>query len=759
MCIIACTAGFCFFYMSGFYLDLSRQIWIIWSLTGLSILASKIELFKRPPLRIFFLLMIVFISIRYWYWRTFESLIYTGIMDFVATLLLYIAEAYALVTLFLGLFVNIWPQSRKIAPLPEDHQLFPSVDILIPTYNEPEEIIRTTVISCTQIQYPKNKLNIYILDDGGTVAKRNDPEKGMFAWERYYSLKRMADELGVHYITRQENTGAKAGNQNHALQHSTGDLVLTLDCDHVPTRDILRNTVGFFLNDEKLFLVQTPHFFINPDPFEKNLSTFGNAPSENEMFYHSVHRGLDFWNSSFFCGSAAIMRRKYLMEVGGIAGETITEDAETALSLHQKGYNSIFVDKPMVCGLSPESFDDFITQRSRWAQGMTQIFVLKNPLIARGMKLHQRLCYLSAMLFWFFGFSRFFFYIVPSAFLLLGLKIYHASFIQIIAYALPHVIGCIIVTDFLHGKYRWPFFSEIYESVQSIFLIPVVFSVFLNPRNPSFKVTPKKRHFENTFLTPQVIPFLIMVLIIVACIPVGVMKWIYYPLYRDIVFITLSWAVFNLFIAMASLGTFIERRQIRSYHRLPAKGKVDVFFPRTKHIVSGEMTDLSLSGIGIELCVPFSMKPEEEVIVRVRDVYGEKYEFQARIFRYIKKKDSDFCGCKFVSTKKETQFQLIKYVYGDSQRWEDFLEKSSQRTSAWVTLFVVARLGAKGSRDFICIASKLFYEKIIKEGFRGISVARFRADREEAGNQLRWKRIHTVDGTEEWVVKRGRQAS
>src|SRR4051794_12031371 len=67
-------------------------------------------------------------------------------------------------------------------------------------------------------------------------------------------------------------------------------------------------------------------------------------PGENEMFYGVVQKGLDAWNSSFFCGSAAVLRRAHLMSVGGIAGTSITEDAETALELHARGYKSLYVD-------------------------------------------------------------------------------------------------------------------------------------------------------------------------------------------------------------------------------------------------------------------------------------------------------------------------------------------------------------------------------------------------------------------------------
>ena len=58
------------------------------------------------------------------------------------------------------------------------------------------------------------------------------------------------------------------------------------------------------------------------------------------MFYGLIHRGLDRWGGAFFCGSAAVLRRKALDSVGGFAGETITEDAETALEIHSAGWKS-----------------------------------------------------------------------------------------------------------------------------------------------------------------------------------------------------------------------------------------------------------------------------------------------------------------------------------------------------------------------------------------------------------------------------------
>ena len=110
-------------------------------------------------------------------------------------------------------------------------------------------------------------------------------------------------------------------------------------------------------------------------------------PSENEMFYGVIQRGLDKWNAAFFCGSAAVLRREALVTTNGFSGLTITEDCETALELHSRGWNSVYVDKPLIAGLQPETFASFIGQRSRWAQGMMQILRFKIPPFKRGLQL------------------------------------------------------------------------------------------------------------------------------------------------------------------------------------------------------------------------------------------------------------------------------------------------------------------------------------------------------------------------------------
>jgi cellulose synthase (UDP-forming) len=265
--------------------------------------------------------------------------------------------------------------------------------------------------------------------------------------------------------------------------------VAVFDADLAPSRDFLDETVGHFARDEQLFLVQTPHFFLNPDAIEKNLGTFSRMPSENEMVYGIIQKGLDKWKAAFFCGSAALLRRS--AEAGGFAGTSTTEDCETALELHARGWRSLYVDKPLIAGLQPETFAAFIGQRSRWCRGMIQILLLKNPLTKSGLSTAQRICYLSSSMFWLFPITRMVFLLAPLMYLFFGLQIYNAGLDDFVASTLIYLAAALVLQNYNYGRFHWPWVSELYEYVQSIYLLPAIFSVIRNPRPPVFNVTAK----------------------------------------------------------------------------------------------------------------------------------------------------------------------------------------------------------------------------------------------------------------------------
>jgi cellulose synthase (UDP-forming) len=421
--------------------------------------------------------------------------------------------------------------------------------------------------------YPKHLLNIYLLDDGGTEAKRThkDPRVAMAAIRRHEQLKALCEAMDVHYQARKRNDHAKAGNLNEGLKVSHGDLVVVFDADHAPVRDFLRETVGFFKTEEKLFLVQTPHYFLNPDPLEKNLQTFARMPSENEMFYSILQRGLDKWNASFFCGSAAVLSRKALETVNGFSGQSITEDCETALSLHSQGWHSIYVDKPLIAGLQPETFVSFIGQRARWCQGMLQILILNRPFLAKGLTIPQRICYAGINLFWLFPLSRLAFMFSPLLYIFFSLEVFRSNIMEFASYALTYLVSSFAMQSYLYGRVRWPWVSELYEYVQSVMLFGSIISVIRNPRKPTFNVTAKGQTLDRSGMSPIAKPYFAIFFILLVAAFYSAWRYFTEPLSGDLLLIVAGWNLINLALAGAALGVVAERRELRRNQRLPVK--------------------------------------------------------------------------------------------------------------------------------------------------------------------------------------------
>ena len=702
-------------------------------------LLSRTERFLGDFNRVAVIVLAAYLSLRYWMFRTTDTLTYTGVWDFVFLMLLYLAETYGIFTHLVGLFVNLSPLRRNIPALPADGHLWPRVDVLVPTYNEPVEMVTLTLTACTQLNYPADKLNVFVLDDGGTTQKREDPDpaRAAAARRRAQELQAAAASLGVHYLTRESNVHAKAGNINAALgaaidtgqprrtsagdnpglgePRPSGELVLILDCDHVPTKDFLRNTVGFFVADEKLACVQTPHFFINPTPVEKNLGTATESPGENEMFYGGIQLGLDFWNASFFCGSAALLRRRHLMAIGGLVEDTITEDAGTALKLHARGFNSVYLNKAMTMGLSPESFDGFIIQRSRWAKGMIQILLLRSPLWAKGLSMAQRVCYLNACMFWLFGFARMIFFLSPLMFLVFNLRVYNASLTQVLVYALPHLVASYFVSNHLYGKLRHPFYSELFEIIQSIYLIPAVVSVFLNPRSPRFRVTPKSISLQQDTLAHLATPFYLMLLLNLLAICAGAVLWLNRPVMLDTIAICLCWNTFNLLLVICCLGVVWERRQLRRSHRYSTREAVTVFDPRSGARVPALLRDLSTTGIGLTVDSN-ELRMSPHLRLQAVDSYGNRHDLPLQVIRVENGRGRQTLGCRFETDDASVCRQVIGFVYGDSGRWKYFTAGRRGKGIGTIhAFFKLVNIGLKGTWRHATGLARLFLQWIRRQ--------------------------------------------
>ncbi|WP_442915993.1 UDP-forming cellulose synthase catalytic subunit [Lichenihabitans sp. Uapishka_5] len=597
-------------------LSVEAQLAIVVSALGLMVVVKALRL--GGAWRSVFLALGTFIVLRYIIWRVTSTVpSISSPLDFAAGAMLVLAECYCVTMMFLSLFTIADPIDRPRAPLLSDDEA-PTVDIFVPSYNESLDIVAPTLAAAKRITYPAGKLNVFLLDDGGTDAKVNsdDPATAARALKRRQTMQALCRELDVQYLAREENQHAKAGNLNNGLAHSTGDLVVVFDADHVPAQNFLRETVGHFRDDKKLFLVQTPHFFLNPDPIERNLRA-SQMPTENEMFYGLVQKGLDKWNAAFFCGSAAVLRREALEQVGGFHGSSITEDAESALELHSRGWNSLYVETPMVAGLQAEKFDAFITQRSRWCRGMVQILLLKTPLFKSGLSVPQRLSYLASSMFWLFPLSRMAFIFAPMLYIFFDLKIYVANQQEFFAYTVAYMASALLIQSYIFGRVRWPWISDVYEYIQSVMLFRAVISVFINPRNPKFEVTAKGQTLEHDRISEIALPYFVVFFMVLASLVVLGYRFAYEPEARELIGVVGVWSLLNLILAGLGLGAVCELRERRSVPRVDSRGAATLVFGTEAIPVTIE--DMSFGGLQVRLPDGAQIKPRASGTLRMAD--------------------------------------------------------------------------------------------------------------------------------------------
>jgi cellulose synthase (UDP-forming) len=449
------------------------------------------------------------------------------------SILLYSAELFGFMTACLNVFMT-WRLSVRVAPLPAAGL---KVDVFIPTYNEDVDLVRRTAMAAQAMDYPHET---WILDDGNREAMRD-----------------MAQSLGLSYLARTDNAHAKAGNLNHALPHSTADLIATFDADHAPRRDFLTKTLGYFA-DPLVAFVQTPQDFYNLDSYQNRTDASSHlAWSEQSLFFRVIQRGKDYWNAAFYCGSCAVIRRQSLDTIGGFATGTVTEDIHTSLLLHKKGLRSVYHDEALAYGVAPAKIEPFLKQRVRWGVGAMNVWRKEGILFARGLTLAQRLNYLATVLAYFDGWQKAFFYFAPVYVLIAGAMPVAADGGVFLLHFVPYYLLNFLAFEEVSRGYGRSLLIEQYNMARFASFAWSTLGVFKIRKR--FGVTDKHTEAHSSslgFLLPQ----LAVVGLNALAIPVGIaLFYAYGHLPEDGMWANVVWAVINTWLAVMVVSFTLAR--------------------------------------------------------------------------------------------------------------------------------------------------------------------------------------------------------
>ena len=340
--------------------------------------------------------------------------------------LLAISEAFNLFHL-LGLWWTVW--TTKVVRPPRTVTATRSIDVFVTTCGEPLAMLERTLRAAVALE---GAHRTFVLDDAGR------PE-----------VRRLAEDLGAEYLERPTRVGAKAGNLNHALSVTDGELVAVFDVDHVPHPDFLTRLVAYFEDDDLAF-VQTPQFYANArhNPLARG------AYQQQTIFYGPICRGKNGVNAAFCCGTNVVFRRAALTDIGGFDEQSVVEDFLTSMRLHRRGWRSVYYPAVLSEGLGPETLRQYSSQQFRWARGSIGALTSFEPF-RRGYTLAQRLQYLLATTFYLMGLVTVVYVALPILYLLGGWSAFSSSSGDFALYYAPYlVLGLVTVRWGLGGRLR-----------------------------------------------------------------------------------------------------------------------------------------------------------------------------------------------------------------------------------------------------------------------------------------------------------------
>lgn len=595
---------------------------------------------KNASYRFFLITVNTVISLVYIIWRITVIPIHHGLISFILGIALYLAELLGLVAFFNFQYLFAKKYKLELKTLDDfKNNIVPSVDVLICTYNEPLSLLEKTMAASLNLNYPKDKLNIYICDDG----HRNE-------------LKKLCNKYKINYITREDNEGAKAGNINNALTHIKGDLFAVLDADMIPKKEFLQKTVGYFSDDNMAF-IQTPQVYYNQDIYQYNLGK--NIPNEQDFFMRDIQEARASRDAVLHVGTNAVFRKKYVEEIGGYPTCSITEDMAVGMLLQEKGYSSALINEELVFGLSANTFTELVKQRDRWCRGNLQVLKHFNPLFSKGLNFGQKIAYFDGAVYWFSNLQKIVYIVCPLIYLLTSKLIIDSTIYSLLNVYIPFLVGQHLIFKTFSPKSRSVKWSHYYDTAMAPHLTLSIIKELLC-LNIKFNVTSKevvlnKKSFQFKIVLPHIILAIISIIAWIVSTKLVIENNMHFGAYL----LNILWSIFNFLGALISLKVAYQKPIFRISERIPVNDNIKVkIYNKKNNLIVGKLLDISGKGIGILLNENSTFEVKDTVKINLLN-----HNFSCTICRINK----NILGLEFKSITPD-EMKLIMSIFTENMQ-------------------------------------------------------------------------------------------
>ena len=586
-----------------------------------------------------------FSAVRYLIWRIAETLGAPGLINQVATGLFFATESYIILVNFLiwFLFCKFNQELKPDIPnKPDDYN--PSVDVFITSLNEPEEVVRRTIICAQAIDY-KNK-KVFLLDDGSREF-----------------MKELADKLDCNYIAREKPEFAKAGNLNNALLQTSGEFILVLDADHLAADTIINQCLAHTV-DSQVALVQASFSFINPSPIIVNLNLSKKVPDEMEWATRMFLPALETHNSSHWFGSGALLRRSALETIGGIK-QTVGEDLRTSIDLLGKKFKTVYHPVPQSYMLSPENMEAYLTQQCRWSNHIYGgTLSLDNPFIKAGLSFEQRLALITIFVCYYVPLARLMYIFCPASYLIFNvapLWVPNINELQIVL--APFVVGILLSGSSINeSRSQWAM-NEIYETFKAPHNIAQMLKTFFAPSKKLFEATPKGLNESRRGMNLKlVIPHIVAVIVLLVAYPMAIARINQGHSIMGIL-ICYFWNTLQLFFLLGAIAAAIEKpidfKSMRTEVALDVTLKLDSISLNAKIIEANEYCAL------IKLASEAEASVGDSCIIFIENT-DKCLEIRGKIEKLT---DSDAIEITFLPEEKNIR-DLTSLIFSKNRKWQ-----------------------------------------------------------------------------------------
>ncbi len=275
----------------------------------------------------------------------------------------FLAFSYLILSVIAGLFNTFTAYSYYRSYLYDDYlksikkkllplEQFPTVAVSIATFNENPKIVIKNMKQLKTLNYPKNRIKFYMLDDSNDIKK-------------IHEIKNASKKYGYEYINRPERKGYKAGALNNLMNITKEEFIAVFDYDeYLTNKNFLLELLPYF-QDKKLAYIQTEKRYRKHTFFSDTIDLF------DAFFFKFIQPSRALNNTAIFAGSCGVIKTSHLKEIGGFP-EYVIEDTFFSFESDIHGFKSLYIPKVYAYGKPIETFTELVKQQWRYNYGDTQ---------------------------------------------------------------------------------------------------------------------------------------------------------------------------------------------------------------------------------------------------------------------------------------------------------------------------------------------------------------------------------------------------